>query len=160
MAGSDQDSQSPVKSLPVPDYSSTTLSAEASFSQLHSPGPECSPETLEEWMLVCAKAACAYLYPTLSSLNTPRPGQESGEQLDQLVGDVDDSLLSNLIAEEESQTRQTQQSQINTVLISALAKLDSQVQQLLEAVLRSRTDSTRDGRTVKYETVYYLAAIL
>jgi hypothetical protein len=111
-------------------------------------------------MLVCAKAACAYLYPTLSSLNTPRPGQESGEQLDQLVGDVDDSLLSNLIAEEESQTRQTQQSQINTVLISALAKLDLQVQQLLEAVLRSRTDSTRDGRTVKYETVYYLAAIL
>jgi DNA-directed RNA polymerase specialized sigma subunit len=68
----------------------------------------------------------------LSSLNTPRPGQESGEQLDQLVGDVDDSLLSDLIAEEESQTRQTQQSQINTVLISALAKLDSQVQQLLE----------------------------
>jgi len=51
-------------------------------SQLHPPGPEC--QTLEKWLVACAKATRSYLYPTLSSINTPKPGQESEEWLDNL----------------------------------------------------------------------------
>jgi len=51
-------------------------------SQLHPPGPECRPKP---WKIVaCAKATRSYLYPTLSSINTPKPGQESEEWLDNL----------------------------------------------------------------------------
>lgn len=93
--------------------------------------PEANPLQIEQWMQQCVKAARAYLNPVTISINTPRPGQESGEMLDTLT-DETDSLLTSMIAEEEQQVRQTQQSQINQVLSTTLANFDSQVQQLLE----------------------------
>lgn len=100
--------------------------------QLHPPGSECHAETLEKWMVACAKAARSYLYPTLTSVNKPKPGQESGEWLDNLPEFQGESLLTDLITQEEEQSRQTQQVQMNAVLVAALAKLDHQTQQLLQ----------------------------
>ncbi|MBE9189451.1 sigma-70 family RNA polymerase sigma factor [Gloeocapsopsis crepidinum LEGE 06123] len=89
-------------------------------------------ETLEQWMLACAKAARSYLYPTVASINTPKPGQDAGEWLDNLPELQGESLLTNIITQEELQNRQTQQQQISEVLIAAIAKLDVQAQQILQ----------------------------
>jgi RNA polymerase sigma factor (sigma-70 family) len=101
-------------------------------SQLPVPGAECSPATLEKWMQDCVKAIRLYLYPALTSINAPRAGQDSGELIDTLAEDQHNSLLADLIAEEEQQVRQHQQTQVNQILSAALATLDPQVQQLLE----------------------------
>jgi RNA polymerase sigma factor (sigma-70 family) len=102
------------------------------LSELRPPGPECRAQTLEKWLVACAKATRSYLYPTLSSINTPKPGQESEEWLDNLPQLQGESLLTNLITTEEEQTRQSQQAQINDVLVAALAKLDAETKQLLQ----------------------------
>jgi DNA-directed RNA polymerase specialized sigma24 family protein len=68
----------------------------------------------------------------VTSLNAPKPGRESGEWQENLSENVDESLLDELIACEESETRQTQKTQLNTVLTEALGQLDSQAQTLLE----------------------------
>lgn len=95
------------------------------------PGVEATPETLEKWMQQCVKAARAYLHPVTTSINAPKAGHESGELLDTLMDDTQDSLLTTLIAQEEQQTRQTQHSAVDQVLNSALSNLDPQVQQML-----------------------------
>ena len=100
------------------------------LSQLQPPVPEGSPEQLEQWLLACAKAARAYLYPPVTSINMPKPGQ-TGELVDDLMG-VEDSLLTELIVEEEAQKRTTQQAQVHQVLTAALAALAPEGQQLLE----------------------------
>ena len=99
--------------------------------QLPLPSSDCKPETLEKWLLNCAKAARSYLYPALISINTPIPGQESGELLDMLPGEGT-SLLAEIIDQEEQQNRAAQQTQINTVLVAAIAQIESPVQQLLQ----------------------------
>jgi RNA polymerase sigma factor (sigma-70 family) len=98
--------------------------------QLPNPGPEIAPDTIEKWMQQCAKSARAYLYPNVGSLNV-RPGEESNELLDLLPGQ-DESLLSTAIVEEEEKKRNSQQGQINQVLVEAIAALDAQSKQLLE----------------------------
>lgn len=90
-----------------------------------------SAEIIEKWLSNCAEAARSYLYPKLTSLNTPKLGQ-SGELLDDLPDNAHDSLLTEIIAQEEEQQRYAELAQINVVLIEALAKLDSQPQRLLQ----------------------------
>ncbi len=94
--------------------------------------PQCQPETLEKWLLNCVKAARAYLYPTLIPTDTLISGQESGELLDTLVSSGSESLLSEIISQEEDQERYAQQNQINTILVAALAQLEPQAQSLLQ----------------------------
>jgi len=93
---------------------------------------QCQPDILEKWLLNCVKAARAYLYPTLIPTDTLIMGQESGELLDNLVSSASESLLSEIISQEEEQERYTQQTQINTILVSALAQLEPQAQSLLQ----------------------------
>ncbi|MBV8886573.1 MAG: sigma-70 family RNA polymerase sigma factor [Chroococcidiopsidaceae cyanobacterium CP_BM_RX_35] len=100
--------------------------------QLNSPGAECTPETLEKWLLFCARQARSFLYPSVASLNAPKLGQESGEWQDNLADEAHESLLVALIAEEETATRQIQQTQIHNILTAALARLDSQTQKLMQ----------------------------
>lgn len=100
--------------------------------QLHPPSPECNPETLEKWLLSCAKAARAYLYPPVTSINTPIPGQESVELQDNLPASGEESLLAEIIAQEEEQSRHSKLAQINTILVAAVAQLKPQAQQLLQ----------------------------
>lgn len=120
--------------LPKPDHATWEAIAKLynsdRWNQLPPPEPECSAEILEKWISACAKAARSYLYPTFTSINTPKPGQ-SGELLDDLPGNLQESLLTEIIAQEEEQHRHAQHTQINTVLVAALVKLDPQAQRLL-----------------------------
>jgi RNA polymerase sigma factor (sigma-70 family) len=102
------------------------------LTQLQPPGAEWTLATLEKWMADCVKAVRAYLYPGVTSMNAPRAGQETGELMDSLVEDKNDSLLTSLIEAEEEQVRHQQKAQINQVFTAALATLDPQIQQLLE----------------------------
>ncbi|MBW4605024.1 MAG: sigma-70 family RNA polymerase sigma factor [Calothrix sp. FI2-JRJ7] len=104
------------------------------LSQLSSPSPVCTPESLETWLLACAKAVRSFKYPTSVSIDTPVSEQEdTGELLDHLVGNFQDSLLNQIIAEEEAKTITEQSIQINAVLNNALAKINSEYQALLQA---------------------------
>ncbi|MBV9386561.1 MAG: sigma-70 family RNA polymerase sigma factor, partial [Chroococcidiopsidaceae cyanobacterium CP_BM_ER_R8_30] len=70
--------------------------------------------------------------PSVASLNAPKLGLESGEWQDNLADEAHEPLLVALIAEEETATRQVQQTQIHNILTAALARLDSQSQKLVQ----------------------------
>ncbi|WNZ27251.1 sigma-70 family RNA polymerase sigma factor [Leptolyngbya sp. NK1-12] len=99
--------------------------------QLASAGSPVSPESIQQWLTDCANSIRAYLYPSIGSLNVIKTGQEAGEVQDDLPNPLSDSLLSELIAQEDAQARQTQQAQVSTVLSGALQQFDWQSQQLL-----------------------------
>jgi len=121
---------SATRQLAKPD--SATWDAIAKLYDSQNPGtPVRQAETLEQWMLACAKAARSYLYPTVASINTPKPGQDTGEWLDNLPELQGESLLTNIITQEEIESRQTQQKQISEVLVAAIAQLDMQAQHIL-----------------------------
>ncbi|MEA5601587.1 sigma-70 family RNA polymerase sigma factor [Nostoc sp. UHCC 0252] len=109
----------------------TQLYNRQSLSQL-------TPETLEKWLSTCAKAVRDFLYPKFVSVDAPINGQESGNLLDILPADLPASLLTEIIAQEESTTRQTQQAQLNQVLMDALAALDIQAQKLIQAYYQQK----------------------
>lgn len=92
---------------------------------------EASPEHLEKWLKDCVKQVRAYLYPAVTSLNLNKSESGAGEILDDLPDEAGTSGIAELIIREELQQRQTQQTQINTVLKAALENLDPQVQTLL-----------------------------
>ncbi|MBD2459786.1 sigma-70 family RNA polymerase sigma factor [Oscillatoria sp. FACHB-1407] len=100
--------------------------------QLEDPGLPCSPEVMEQWLSFCAERARAYLYPSALSLNAPKPGLDEGELQDDLPDPMADAPLSLLIAAEEAEVRDSQRSQINTVLLNQLEQMDTQAQQLLQ----------------------------
>ncbi|MBI4784562.1 MAG: sigma-70 family RNA polymerase sigma factor [Oscillatoriophycideae cyanobacterium NC_groundwater_1537_Pr4_S-0.65um_50_18] len=98
----------------------------------------CSPENLEKWLLACAKAVRRFLYPTKVSIHTPTPGQETGELLDYLPSNLQESLLAEAIAQEETEIRETQSIQINQVLATAVTQLDTEAQTLLHLYYQQR----------------------
>ncbi|MBW4635224.1 MAG: sigma-70 family RNA polymerase sigma factor [Iphinoe sp. HA4291-MV1] len=100
-------------------------------TQLSSPGAECSAQTIEQWLLACAKAVRSYLYPNFTSLNAPK-GDDSGEFQDILPQLQQESFLTEVIAQEQLLERQSQQSQINTTLIAALNELDWEAQNIIK----------------------------
>jgi RNA polymerase sigma factor (sigma-70 family) len=101
-------------------------------TQLKQSGNQVTPENLEKWLLICVKAARAYLFPSVTSINQPKSGYDAGEIVDSLVGDIDDSLLTEIIVEEEAQQRSQQQTDINQFLTQTISKLKSEEQKLLE----------------------------
>lgn len=123
------------RKLPKPDRATWVAIVELYHverrRQPYLPGLECSPETLEKWMIACAKAARAYLYPTVTSINAPKPGQESRELLDDLPS-LQASLLTQLIEQEEQNSKDLQQTQLYTLLVKALAKLAPEAQRILQ----------------------------
>ena len=122
--------------LPKPDEATwqaiAKLYNQERLTQLQPPDAEWTPATLEKWMTDCVKAVRVYLHPAITSINAPLAGQETGELMNTLAEDKQDSLLAGLIAAEDEQVRQQQKTQINQVFTAALATLDPQVQQLLE----------------------------
>ncbi len=102
------------------------------LSQLNSPSPPCTPESLETWLVNCAKAVRSFQYPTSVSLDIPAPGHETGELLDRLTNNFQDSVLHEIITEEEVENIALRSTEINRVLSDALAKLDTQAQLLLQ----------------------------
>jgi DNA-directed RNA polymerase specialized sigma24 family protein len=124
------------RQLPKPDASTwdaiAALYNTERHSQLHPAGAECSAQTIERWLIACAKAARSYLYPSFVSINAPKPGQESGEFLDNLAGFTQETYLNEIIATEEQQSQQLQQTQLKSVLAEALAQLESQAQNIMQ----------------------------
>ncbi|WP_017318002.1 sigma-70 family RNA polymerase sigma factor [Mastigocladopsis repens] len=101
-------------------------------TQLSQPGAECSPETIEKWLVSCAKACRTYLHPNMTSLNAPRGDDNSGEFQDILPQLKQESLLTEIIAQEEVLERHSKQSQISTVLIAALNELEVEAQEIIK----------------------------
>ena len=101
-------------------------------TQLQQPTEEITEVSLEKWLSICVKAVRGYLFPNVTSINKPKPGYESGEIVDSIVGEVDDSLLADMIANEAIQQRSQQQSDINQFLINTIAQLKPEEQKLLE----------------------------
>ncbi len=94
------------------------------------------PETIERWLNICAQAARSYLNPNLVSINTPKANQDTGELLDDVPESSKESLLEDLIADEEDQTRQEQRSQLTQILDAAIEQLDSELQAILHLYYR------------------------
>ncbi|HEY9619329.1 MAG TPA: sigma-70 family RNA polymerase sigma factor [Crinalium sp.] len=107
------------------------------LSQLGSTQP-CSSQMLEKWLLTCAKAIRLFLYPGKISIHTPISGQETGELLDYVPGSVQESLLAEAIAKEETEFRETQSIQINEILTTAVTQLDAESQNLLNLYYQQR----------------------
>jgi RNA polymerase sigma factor (sigma-70 family) len=124
------------RQLPKPDPATweaiAALYNQERHTQLHPPGSECSPQTLEKWLIACAKAARSYLYPSFVSINAPRLGQESGEFIDNLAEFAQETFLNEIIATEEQQSQQLQQTQVKAVLAAAIAKLEPQAQKIIQ----------------------------
>jgi RNA polymerase sigma factor (sigma-70 family) len=101
-------------------------------TQLSQPGAECNPETIEKWLVGCAKASRAYLHPNTVSLNAPTGDDNSGEFQDILPQLKQESLLTEIIAQEEVLERQSKQSQISGVLMTALNELEVEAQNIIK----------------------------
>lgn len=123
-----------LRQLPAPTAAQWTEIARAYNQQrphLSDPGPEATAATIEQWMASCARHARAYLYPAMVSLNQSR-GEQEREWLDDLPDQSRDSLLSEMVQEEDRQERQQLQQQLQSVLGEAIAKLDPNLQELLQ----------------------------
>jgi RNA polymerase sigma factor (sigma-70 family) len=94
--------------------------------------PVGKPETIEHWLNQCANWVRAYLYPSVESLNAPKPGFAPGSEVqDDLSDSLHDSLLNEFIAQEELQERQQQKFQLHHEIVTTLKSLDVQSQELL-----------------------------
>jgi len=91
-----------------------------------------NPDTLERWLLNSAVAVRNYLYPPLTSINNSSSGQDSVEWIDNIPANEQDSLISEIIAQEEEESRLDQQAEINQVLMSAIDQLEPQAQKIIQ----------------------------
>jgi RNA polymerase sigma factor (sigma-70 family) len=102
------------------------------LGQLAVPGQACDSATIEAWLVRCATAIRKYLYPPISSLQTPRGGADSHEVLEDLLpGSERESLLAEIIAQEDARIRQGQQAQVSEVLVVFLEQLVPELQEVL-----------------------------
>ncbi|MDZ8104897.1 MAG: sigma-70 family RNA polymerase sigma factor [Nostoc sp. DedQUE12a] len=100
-------------------------------SQLTQPSPQCTREKIEQWLTQAAIYVRTYLYPPVSSLNLVVSEYDATITLD-LLDLSSDSLIAEMIAQEDAQDQQNQQSQIQVVLLKALQKLEVKTQEILK----------------------------
>ncbi len=118
------------RQLPRPD-DATWIQITTEYNQ-QNPTAKIDSTTLEQWLNKTAQALRHYLNPDVVSINAPKPGQDEGEWQDNLTdADKPDSLLANLIADEEHQARLDQRSQLETVLEQAIAQCDEELRSIL-----------------------------
>jgi RNA polymerase sigma factor (sigma-70 family) len=101
-------------------------------SQLIIPGATISPSQIELRLTKLGRWLRDYLYPTVNSLNRPKLGDEKGEIQDDLSDDAGATLLDLAIEREEITHRNTQQSQLQTILTQAVADLDPELKEILQ----------------------------
>lgn len=120
----------PLRQIKRPDAEMWETIARLYNQQRREPS-ECRPETLEKWLLDCARRARAALHPAVASLNTPKAN--SGEWQDDLPAteSAGESPIALLIAGEEAEIRRSQSVQVRKVLEDALTHLDSSAERLL-----------------------------
>ncbi len=98
-------------------------------SQVTSPGSDCSPEVMEEWLTKIAIYLRAYLYPTVYSINIHNPDEDTSQEFD-IQDPLSASLIAEIIEQEEAQERKNKLSQINEVLLSAFGEMEIQSQRI------------------------------
>ncbi|MDJ0800741.1 MAG: sigma-70 family RNA polymerase sigma factor [Calothrix sp. MO_167.B12] len=128
-----------IRQLTKPDAGTweniTNLYNAERLHRLSSPTPAINQQTIEKWLLSSAKAARSFLYPQIVSADSPlKEGGEGGDDslLDILPGDVQTSLLAEIIEQEETANLGNHQTQLNQVLQQAIITLDTESQQLLQ----------------------------
>jgi RNA polymerase sigma factor (sigma-70 family) len=117
------------RQLSRPDSQTWLAISYAYQTQTQSPT---EPQTIEKWLLICAKAARRYLYPSVSSINVAATDDGSPEWIDNLTATDQESPLSAIISQEEEQTRNYQRSQINQILAACANQLEPQIQEILQ----------------------------
>lgn len=90
-----------------------------------------SAQTLESWMQTCASSIRNFLYPSVTSINTPTGSEDTYEIIDNIPSN-ENSPLVEIISEEEQLSRDSQLSEISQVLIEAVNKLEPEAQQILK----------------------------
>ncbi|MBD2206474.1 sigma-70 family RNA polymerase sigma factor [Calothrix sp. FACHB-1219] len=101
------------------------------LNQLSQQAPQCSIETIEQLLTRTATYLRDYLYPPVSSLDALKSEDDSNITLD-LPDPSSDSLIADILAQEEAQNRQEQLSQINAVLLKALQGCNAQTQEIIK----------------------------
>ncbi|OUL34019.1 sigma-70 family RNA polymerase sigma factor [Nostoc sp. 106C] len=124
-----------IQKLPEPDRqlweNVINLYNSERHSQLAFPTSECNSVVIEEWLTKTSIYVRNYLYPSVASLYVNNQDDDSNQELD-IKDPASESLIADILAEEEVQNRRNQISQMNDVLLSALKMLDSQSQKILE----------------------------
>ncbi|MEH2257536.1 sigma-70 family RNA polymerase sigma factor [Nostoc sp.] len=102
------------------------------LGRLSSPTAAINQQTIETWVLSAAKAARTFLYPKFVSADAPLK-EDEGNLFDILPVDLQTSLLTEIIEQEEAVNMRSQQTQLNQVLSQAIAALDAKSQKVLQA---------------------------
>ncbi|MBD0303265.1 MAG: sigma-70 family RNA polymerase sigma factor [Tolypothrix sp. T3-bin4] len=100
-------------------------------NQLTQPTPQCTREKIEQWLTQAAIYVRAYLYPPVNSLNLAISEDDPTITFD-LPDLSSDSLIAEMIAEEDAQNKQKQQSQIQAVLLETLQNFEVKTQEILK----------------------------
>lgn len=109
------------------------------LSQLSPPGNSITARMLEQRLTQTATWVRSLLYPPMESLNAPLSSIEGGgEWLDILSDDAHESLVGDLIAQEENAQQIQQQAALFQVLEEAIDALSPTAQQLLVAYYRGQ----------------------
>ncbi|MDJ0735795.1 MAG: sigma-70 family RNA polymerase sigma factor [Nostocaceae cyanobacterium] len=101
------------------------------INQLTELTPQCSADIIEQWLTRTATYLRAYLYPPVSSLDAFKSEDDSNITLD-LPDPSSDSLIADILAQEEAKNRQNQILQMNNVLSKALHSCNTQSQEILK----------------------------
>ncbi|CEJ44299.1 sigma-70 family RNA polymerase sigma factor [Umezakia ovalisporum] len=117
------------RQLSAPDEQIWQVMAQAYNAQT---SQKVNPQTLETWLINSAKAVRRYLYPTVGSLNISPDSDDSRELVNGLPGTEQESLIAEIVAQEEAQTRNFQQVEVKQVLETAIHQLEPQGQKILQ----------------------------
>ncbi|NJN49435.1 MAG: sigma-70 family RNA polymerase sigma factor [Alkalinema sp. RL_2_19] len=101
-------------------------------SQLNRTAPALSAQAIETKLNQLCCWIREYLYPAIDSLNRTKVGQETGELQDDLTDSEMPSLLDAAIQQEEVVQRQSQRSQIHTVLVESVLRLPPELGEILQ----------------------------
>ncbi|MEH2324934.1 MAG: sigma-70 family RNA polymerase sigma factor [Nostoc sp.] len=99
-------------------------------NHLTQPSPQCTREKIEQWLTQAAMYVRGYLYPPVSSLNLAI--SEDDTTTFDLPDPFSDSLIAQMIAQEDAQNQQNQQSQIEGFLLKTLQGFEAKTQEILK----------------------------
>ena len=117
------------RQLPKPDAETWEAIAKDYNSNSQSQS-QVDAKILEKWLEKSAVSVRNYLYPNVTSVNTPIGEGNSTELLDYLP-DQRESLINEMITKEEEKTRTSQQLEVGAVLTATVENLQTQTQEIL-----------------------------
>lgn len=106
-------------------------------------------QTIEKWLTQSAQAIRNFLYPKFVSADAPLKDDGDASLLDILPGNVQNSLLAEMVEQEEAASFKSQQTQLNEVLNQAIAALDSKSQQLLQVYYSQQFTQTEIAKQLE-----------